>query len=71
VLDGSEHAAGEREECGDEVECASDDDAYETEGQKEKPDEGKENERGEGQGPAKKGEETEEQKIEHRVSFPE
>src|ERR1700723_1571611 len=33
ALDGSEHAAREREERGDEFECASDYDAYEAEGQ--------------------------------------
>ncbi len=71
TLDGAEHAAGEREECGDEFERASDDDADETEGKEDEPDEWEEDHGGEGQGPAKKGEETEEEKIEHRVSFPE
>jgi hypothetical protein len=69
MLDGSKHAAGEGEERGDELECAADDDAEEAEGKKDEPDKRIEKERGEGQGPAKKSEETEEQEVEHRIPF--
>ena len=66
-LDRAEHAAGEGEECGDELECAAYDDADEAEGKQDEPDERIEDERGEGQGPAKESEKTEEQEVEHRV----
>src|ERR1700744_113025 len=52
-LDGAEHAAREREEGADELECASYDDSDKSERQQDEPDEGKQNEGGEGQGPAK------------------
>ena len=65
-LDGAEHAAREREERADKLECASYDDSDESERQQDQPDEGKENESGEGQGPAKESEKTEEQEVEHR-----
>jgi hypothetical protein len=66
-LDRSEHAAGEGEERGDELECAADDDADEAEGKEDEPDEWIEDEGGEGQGPAKESEQAEEQEVDHRV----
>ena len=64
-LDGSEHAAREGEERGDELECAADDDADEAEGKEDEPDERIEDEGGEGQGPAKEREQAKEQEVEH------
>ena len=64
---GAEHAPGEGEERADELECAADNETDETEGQKNEPDEWKEDESCEGQGPAKEREKTEEQKAEHRI----
>ena len=66
-LDGSQHAAGEAEERGDEVEGAADDDADEAEGEQDEPDERIEEQGGQREGPAEESEEAEEQEVEHRV----
>ena len=65
-LDGAEHAAREREERADKLECSADHNADEAEGEQDEPDEREEDEGGEGEGPAKESEKTEEQKVEHR-----
>jgi hypothetical protein len=66
-LNGSQHSAGEAEECGDEFEGAADYDADESEGKKDEPDERIEDQGCEGQGPAKESEDAEEEEVEHRV----
>ena len=63
ALNSAEHAAGKGEERADEFKGAADYDADETEWQEDEPDERIEDERGEGKGPAKEGEETEEQEV--------
>jgi len=45
VLDGAEHAHGEVEECGDELEGSADYDSNETEGEEDEPDQRIEEER--------------------------
>jgi hypothetical protein len=69
-LDCAQHAAGEGEERGDEFEGAPYYDADKAEGQENQPDEWKENECSEGEGPAKEGEKAEEQEVEHRFFSP-
>ncbi len=66
VLDGAEEAAGEVEECGDQLECAADYEADEAEGQQNQPDQWVEEECGEREGPADYEKDQEEQKLEHR-----
>jgi hypothetical protein len=64
-LDGAKEAAGEVEECGDELEGAADYDADEAEGQEDEPDQRVEEECGERKGPADYEKDEEEQKLEH------
>jgi hypothetical protein len=66
VLEGAEHAHGEVEECGDELEGATDYDSDEAEGQEDQPDQRIEEDRGEGQGPTEDHEDQKEQEVEHR-----
>ena len=68
-LDGAEHAAGKGEERGDELEDAADYDTDEAEGQEDQPDQRIEDKGCDGQGPAKEGEKTEEDEVEHRIPF--
>jgi hypothetical protein len=70
VLDGAEHAHGEIEESGDELESAADHDADETEGQEDQPDERIEEKRREGDGPTEDHEDQKEQKVEHGCFSP-
>ena len=64
-LDAADGSGGEREEGGDEVEGAADDDSDETEGEQDEPDEGIENDCGHGDGPADDEENEEEEKLDH------
>ena len=63
VLDGAEDAGGEGEDRGDELEYAAYYDAYQTEGEEHQPDEGVEDDREEGRGPADYQEDQEEEKL--------
>jgi hypothetical protein len=67
VLNRSKHADWEIKDCGDELKCAFDDDAYEAEGQQDQPNQREEKERGQGKGPAEEGEEAKQKEVEHRV----
>ena len=69
-LDGAQQAAGEIEECGDKLECATDYDSDEAEGKEDQPDERIEEERREGQGPTEDHEDQKEQKVEHSCFSP-
>jgi hypothetical protein len=66
-LDGAEDAAGEVEECGDEVEDSVDGDAQETKGEQDEPDEGIEDQGKKRERPAGDQEDAEEEEADHRA----
>jgi len=65
-LDGAKHAAWQRKERGNEVESSTNDNADKPEGQQHKPDERVKNDRGDGEGPARDEQNTEEEQLKHR-----
>jgi hypothetical protein len=66
MLDGAENARGKKEDGCDELKCAVNDDAEQTEGQQDEPDEGIENKREERGRPAYDEQDAEEEKFDHR-----
>lgn len=64
-LDSTKNSSRQKEEGGDEVEGSAYNDAYQTEGQQQKPDEWIEHHGGDGNGPAGNEQQTEEEQLEH------
>lgn len=68
-LDGADDSSGKEEERGDQLEGAAHDDAYQSEGQQQKPDEWVEQHRDDGDRPAGDEQYTEEEQFKHGVSL--